>query len=242
MPIDLTFYLSLIILTLAIFGQCLFGFGGGLIAIPVLGLLIGMKDAVTITLVMQMLSVGVLIRVFNQIDWKVVVPVILGLIPGTLLGGYLLTILEEDWIRWALVVFILGYLIRDAFFSDHQLFILRRRWSGHIVGLFSGIIQGIIGTGGPPLVMYLNELSIKPDAFRAALLLWIFVTNFIRLFISLNAGLFSPQVIQISLYAIPLILIAMWAADQMSKKLNERVYGQAVKIILVGSVFALIMN
>ncbi|HCQ00947.1 MAG TPA: hypothetical protein DIT99_09730, partial [Candidatus Latescibacteria bacterium] len=81
----------------------------GLIAIPTLGLLIGLKDAVTLSLIVQMVSVIFLIRIYDHIDWKLVLPVIWGLIPGTLLGVYLLTILDEAWIRWALTVFIIGY-------------------------------------------------------------------------------------------------------------------------------------
>jgi uncharacterized membrane protein YfcA len=239
---DLILVISLLILTLAIFGQCLFGFGSGLIAIPTLGLLIGLKDAVTLSLIVQMVSVIFLIRIYDHIDWKLVLPVIWGLIPGTLLGVYLLTILDEAWIRWALTVFIIGYLIRDFFFKDKKFPFLRHQWSGFGVGSIGGIIQGLIGTGGPPLVIYLNEISLKPDAFRAALLLWLCVVNVVRLVISMNTVLFSPQVIQTSFFAIPLLLLAMWAANHVRKKLNEKLYARAIQFILVGSVVGLMMK
>ena len=64
---DLILVLSLLILTLAIFGQCLFGFGSGLIAIPTLGLLISLKDAVTLSLIVQMVSVIFLIRIYDTL-------------------------------------------------------------------------------------------------------------------------------------------------------------------------------
>lgn len=44
-----------IIIALAFFGESIFGFGGGLIAIPLLSLLIGVKDAVTLVLIFQLL-------------------------------------------------------------------------------------------------------------------------------------------------------------------------------------------
>lgn len=241
MVIEPVLILSVIIIALAVFGQCLFGFGGGLIAIPVLSLMIGVKDAVTLSMILQMISVGMLIRIYSHIDWSVVLPVAWGLIPGTLVGVFLLTMLDEDWIRLTLIAFIASYLIKDLFYKSKVLTIMRRRWSGVVIGSFGGIIQGLIGTGGPPLVMYLNELKMNPSAFRAALLIWICVTNTIRLIISVEAGLFNEMVINIALASIPFILLAMWSADRISKTLNDLLYARAIQVILCGSIIALII-
>jgi hypothetical protein len=58
----------------------------------------------------------------------------------------------------------------------------------------------------------------------------------------MNTVLFSTQVIQTSLFAIPLLLLAMWAANHVRKKLNEKLYARAIQFILVGSVVGLMMK
>jgi len=42
-----------VIVACAFFGEAIFGFGGGLISVPLISLLIGVKDAATLVLVFQ---------------------------------------------------------------------------------------------------------------------------------------------------------------------------------------------
>ena len=39
------------------------------------------------------------------------------------------------------------------------------RWAGPLVGLFAGMLGGIAGMFGPPLIAYLVGLGLHPDAF-----------------------------------------------------------------------------
>ena len=43
----------ILITSIAFFGEAMFGFGGGLIAVPLLSTIIGVKNAVTFTLIFQ---------------------------------------------------------------------------------------------------------------------------------------------------------------------------------------------
>jgi len=66
----MTVWLIVGIITLAFLGEAMFGFGGGLIAVPLLSLLLGVKEAVTLVLIFQVLMGFLLIRCYRDIAWK----------------------------------------------------------------------------------------------------------------------------------------------------------------------------
>lgn len=234
--------LTIFILALAAFGHAVFGFGGGLIAIPLLSLLMGVRDAVTLSLILQLITCVLLLRIYRHIAWRIVGPMLIGLLPGTIMGTYLLSTMSESALRIALAVFILLYLIRAQFFSGVTMHWIRHHFWGVFAGAAGGSIQGFIGTGGPPLVVYLRETVPEKVGFRASLLLIVLISNITRIALSLRTGLFTDSILLTSLYALPLFILALWGGDKLSVRLDERYYFHAVHVMLLGSVVALLIN
>ncbi len=205
-----------IVISLAFLGEALFGFGGGMVAVPLLSLIMEVRDAVLITSVFQLL-IGVLVfRNFLLIPWKVVNPVTVGVIVGVPLGVYSLSCLDLNVLRWLLAIFILAFLARVHWFPN-----LAVRSPSVIIGatsgMLSGFFQGSIGTGGPNLIVYLSNICGSRLKFRAALIYLFSVANVIRIAQVSASGLFSWNILRLALITLPFFLAGIiWGQKQHS--------------------------
>lgn len=153
--------LAAIIISLAFFGESMFGFGGGLIAVPLLSILLGIKEAITLALIFQF-CMGLLIwKIYKNIIWAIVLPMGSGVIAGTIVGTLALSYINPDALRLILAFSILAFLIKDWFFKGVIIANRPSIFVGNLLGLISGLLSGLIGAGGPPVTMYLEAVIKK---------------------------------------------------------------------------------
>ncbi|MCB0336701.1 MAG: hypothetical protein KDD62_10365, partial [Bdellovibrionales bacterium] len=62
--------LSSLIIFAAFLGQAIFGFGGGLLAIPLLSIMVPVREAVTIVLCFQLLAGVLVFEAAEQLSWS----------------------------------------------------------------------------------------------------------------------------------------------------------------------------
>lgn len=224
--------LAALVIALAFLGEAIFGFAGGLISVPLLGLLLGVKDAVTTVLVFQLLMGVLLYSCRHDIDRqaakRATVPVIL----GTVVGTNLLGILPGQPLKLLIAALIVSYLLRE-FLRPNSRIPESLRPAAHLIGGGAGgFLQGLIGLGGPPFLIYLNELKLSKQSFRATIIWLLFVSNVVRLPISIQAGLFNEVVLNTVLYSLPGFLVALIAGQRMHGKLPDRLYRLTVYGVL----------
>jgi hypothetical protein len=189
-----------------------------------------------------MVTVILLSRSMRHVDWRLTSPILAGMLPGTVAGILLLSMLNETILRIALAIFILLYLIRSIVFPDLSLHGLRHRIWGAVTGFVGGSLQGLIGTGGPPIVIYMNEAAAGKEVFRAGMLLLLAASNIIRLGISIPAGLFTDTVIKVCIYSFPFFVLALWIGDKLMSRMDEQYYTIAVYVVLLVSLILLVLD
>ncbi len=228
----MTVWLIVGIITLAFLGEAMFGFGGGLIAVPLLSLLLGVKEAVTLVLIFQVLMGFLLIRCYRDIAWKVVGMLSVGLIIGLAIGTVSLVMVKESILRLILAAFIFLFLTKTFFFNDLSFKKGSGGFLGSIAGALGGLFQGMIGTGGPPLVMFLSELKMEKEAFRATLILLLFACNVLRVIAYGSMGLFTGPILEASLPALPFFGVALVVGHRIHHLISEKVYRYSVYTLL----------
>ena len=238
----MTFALALLIIFSGTLGQVVFGFGGGLISIPLLSLIIGVQNGVTLALVLQLVTGLLLWKLRDDLKWAVLKPMTGGLVFGTIVGIYFLSQANETFLRLFLAVFIILYLVKSQLFDQLSFPRLKGAGGGLVIGLGAGILQGIIGTGGPPMVIYLRETVRDKSAMRAGLLFLLFLCNCVRLPLSISANLFNSVVVELSIAAIPCFVLAMFLGHKWHHKLSENHYRVSIRLILTVSTISLISN
>lgn len=156
MLIDFAMYAALGIALGALGG--LFGIGGGLIAIPVLGLWFGLDQQMAqgTALVMSVPNVFVALYRYNQrnrIDWRQALPLVVMSFCFAWLGAMLAVGLDPSLIRWGFVGFLLAitlYNLIKLYGASAQAAANTRfgwPWYG-VLGALAGTTGGLFGVGG----------------------------------------------------------------------------------------------
>ena len=159
--------LVVLIVLLAALVQGVMGFGGALIAMPLLAALLGIKTAVP-----AFALIGVAATFFNSVRLRrhatagdliqLALPALLG-IP---LGVWLLARVDEVIVTRVLGVLLVAYAIYALW--GLALPPLRHRAWAFVVGFTSGILTGAYNTGGPPVVA--RDATGAGDSLAAAIM------------------------------------------------------------------------
>lgn len=130
------------------------GFGGGLLLLPVLIMILGGTDAIVLTALIPIGWNAVRVPILRSlIDWRVTGLFLLGVLPGTFIGAWGLTIIDPLLLRgW-----IGGFLVALGFYHILRLYVeipypkIRADLVYPIVGLLAGTLTAFLGAGNGPL-------------------------------------------------------------------------------------------
>ena len=130
------------------------GFGGALLLIPMLAMIVGGHDAVLLAALIPLgWNVPRIVMLRKWIRWRVALLFAIGIVPGTYLGAALLGSIEPH----ILARCIGGMLVLFGAYYVGRLYIDlpqprgMKEWAFPLVGLVSGVIGGILGAGHGPL-------------------------------------------------------------------------------------------
>ena len=142
------------------------GFGAGMILVILLSFVYGPVQAVAMLMVLDILaSAQMLPRAAGQTDWRLIGPLALITCLISPLGLYALLNVEPDTLRRAIGIVVLslalimlsGWRYRGA---------TRPAVTGG-VGVLAGLLMGVTGLGGPPVILYvLSQPSPTPPPKR----------------------------------------------------------------------------
>lgn len=232
---------AIVVVFIATLGHSTFGFGGGLIATPILGLVFGVKSAVILALVLQVGTGLLIFRTYKTTQWDVALKMIFGLYTGIALGTLGLESFSEIFLRYFLSIFIFVFLAKSIFRPDLSFGFSKSTLHCFGGGLVAGVIQGLTGTGGPILVMFLAEILKDKLYFRSTLIFLLFSGNLVRLIFALYQGLFTPELSKLALIIIPGMLLAVALGQTLHNFISEKAYRRAVHFILFCSATMLLV-
>lgn len=206
----------LIILLAVAVGSYLQAFTGFALGIVVLAIAV-LSKAAPITIVATTITIvavpGITIalaRHWQHIDQASFFKTLLGLLPGTLLGLWLLGKLEAE--HTALLQLLLGALIVAGgialFIKPHPSRTRSSSASFVIMGVLGGLLGGMFSIPGPPLIYHYYRQPISIQAIRTSLLALSLAMSLIRLFMQMAQGELDGEVMQLGLLAIPVAMLA----------------------------------
>lgn len=212
----------------------LLGFGAGLISVGALALLLPeIKDVVVLLLLVNLPAELYVVRsAWRDIAWGGVLALFAGVGLGIPVGAWLL--------RWGeprfLLVLLGGLLVAVglAFLA----FPRPRtrswpRWVAPPVGLFSGVLTGLFGTGGPPLVLYHQLGGMGKAAFRANLMAVFLLMTTIRVPSYAVLGLITTPRMLSAAAVLPAVLAGAVIGNQVHLRLSESTFRRMVSAALV---------
>lgn len=205
------------------------GFGFAVVAVPVLSLLDPSLAPVPQLLVSAPLTLSMLWRERHAIDLRGATWVLIGRLPGAVLG---LALLELASAR-ALDLLMGAFVLMGVAILATGVHLPRNRTTELTAGIVSGVTSLVASIGGPPLaLLYRDE---KGETLRATLAALFSIGLVITILARALSGNISERDVVLSAWMLPPLLLGVWA----SRYLLSRVEGRPLRIgVLVVSAAA----
>ena len=222
------------------------GFGAGLIAVPMLALILPVSTAVSVATVLTTLtSVGQVGRDWRHIAWQQFAVLISYTVVGIGAGLYFVKLLDEYTLRQSLGAFLVLY-------SAHALWrgtaapLLPARWRGAlaaVVGMCGGFFSALFGGDvGPIYVVYFNTLRMERIAFHVTMSAVVLIGGFVRLAGYANYGFYTGSTLTLIAVGLPLVMVGSWIGDRIARWISVQVFSGIVGALVLLSGIALFLK
>jgi len=244
------------------------GFGSGLIAIPLIVLMVPINIAVPMVgLLDYTAALGHGVKLRNDIRWRQILP----LLPFSLIGVLLALVKLRNDIRWRQILPLLpfsliGVLLALYLFNTVDAELLKKFLGGFIVlyalytllsvkahthkslfwavpsGIFGGLIGTLFGTGGPFYVIYLQLQGLGKAAFRATIATVFFLDGTARIAAYTFNGFYTLEVMILIGISLPVMIIGMYIGGHIHTNFTHQTIQKAIAVLLLFSGSALLFS
>lgn len=217
------------------------GFGSGLIAIPLLVLLMPISVVVPMMVLLDYTaSVSHSIKHREATQWHIIWPLLPFTLLGVVLALFLFKTVDTHLLVKSLGVFILLFALYNLF-SPKPKRQGSRLWAVP-AGTLGGLVGTLFGTGGPLYVIYLQLRQLDKTAFRATVATIFMIDGGIRVGGFFLSGFFSRETLLLAVIALPLMALAMYAGEHIHTNISQKTFHRAIGILLLGSGTALLLK
>ena len=154
--------------------------------------------------------------------WRRVLPIVVGLLPGVLVGTLFVSSVNTNWLKFWTYAALLPLILVQA--AGYRRPIAAERSVGLLFGGGVGVLYSVTTISGPPLAMLLSNQGLTRRDFRTAL-------AFIRLAESsftgaayLYAGLYTVQSMSLIPYILPSIAIGVPVGGWLIRRIRPETF------------------
>ncbi|MCU1498647.1 MAG: hypothetical protein JWM47_2600 [Acidimicrobiales bacterium] len=225
---------------LATVTQQVSGFGFALLAVPLVALVVGPKDAVAIAMAVGFASSGLMaVGLRDRIDRPTLGRLLLGAAVGLPVGVLGLRSLDPEALRLALGVVVLAMVVvlaRGYRFRSHG--------PGAVVaaGVASGVLNGSLGTGGPPVILVLQAADTEQHRFRATCTAFFAVCDVVAIPLLLASGAVRPSAWLYAVAALPAVLVGNAVGSRVATRIDPDQFRRLVLALLVVTALVLLAS
>lgn len=214
-----------LVVCLAGFVQGLTGFGFGLVAMPLLPLMMDLKEAVALTVPLNLVVCATTFwSIRGGFSWRQGVGLILGVGVGVPLGVLALSHLSEALLLRGLGVVLLGFALNELILARTGPVPISPRLAS-LFGVVSGGLSGAFNMGGPPAIAFAYSQPWAKEQVASLLQIVFGVSAILRLVMLGSAGYITKPLLTLGLWSV----IPMVVAISLGNRLFARIPHLALK-------------
>ncbi len=213
------------------FVQGFTSFGFSLVAIPLLSIFLDAKLIIIITVTYSLVINSIVFRRYYR-DARLtrILPLLISAIVFTFVGvSYLQTI--DDY----LLKLIIGVLLVVIGIINNLgvRFNLKKPEKYYLpVGAVSGVLNGIGGISGPPVLVFLSNIDLNRSQFKATLSSYFLTLNVVAILTYIYKGFYTPENLRIIWTYLPHVVIGTAIGVYTSAKVDERLFKRIINLAI----------
>ena len=209
------------------------GFGGALVAVPLLVLVLDVEDAVVLTAILGFCNTGLMLRTtWREVPRATARTLLLGSFAGMPLGLLALLFAPADALRLAVAA---ASLVMAGALAAGLRFGARGSPVELGVGLVSGALNTSTSMNGPPVVIYLQDQRLSPAQFRGAMAAFLFVTNAVSLALFGATGVITVTAAVLGVASVPAVLVGNALGLRLTERLRPEHFRTLVLALLAAA-------
>ena len=214
------------------FLQGVSGFGSALLAMPLLVLVVDVREAVTLSLLNGLIiNLFMSLQLKSHLDWRKIMPLIAGCVPGIYVGVSILKNVEQSYIKCSLGILIVAYALY-CLLGRVKPRGISQGWA-YVAGFATGTIGSAFSAGGPPSIIYTTLTGWKKDEIKATLAALFFFTTILAIAAHYLSGLTTSHVMRMyGVTALP-VLAGVFLGAQFSKRITTKAYLTIIYYLLI---------
>lgn len=209
------------------------GFGFSIIAVTGLSLVLPPAEIVPVILLLEIAaSTWLLPRVWQDIHWRSLSWLWLGVLIGTPIGVYLLASIPPRPMRMAISLAVLGLslLLRLGI----SLKKMPGRGQTMAIGTAAGLLNGSAAIGGPPVILFYFSTPAGAAVSRASLIALFFGTDLLALILCGTQELVNSQTAVMGSVCLLPLLIGIVLGNRFYTRSRAEVFRRRVLLLLMG--------
>ena len=221
------------------------GFGGNLIAIPLMSLVVPIQTVVPALTALTLLSCARLAWTGRSaVRWGEVRRVLPWTLLGVAVGLYMFAQLHDALLAKALGAFLMGYAVYGSLARSVPPLDTSARPMSHAAafGTTGGAVGTVFGTAGPFFAVYFGHLRGDRDAFRTTVTSMTFIHSLARVPGYAAVGVVDSASLWLFALVLPFMWIGDWLSDLCSKRVSDKVFQWLVTALVFGSGLALVLK
>ena len=208
------------------------GFGTTLIMVPFFSLLMPPSEAVFIALATDVLvMIPLLPNAVRDAQWKYIWPMIIGVFLATPLGVMVLKITNPEVMEILIAILVIGsaFLLLSGWKYEGK----RANSLSFFVGVFSSVVNGATGMGGPPVVVYFLAQGMSPKSLRASLNSLAFIMEVAAALLIYFAGVVEFKILVTVFILFPFMLLFTWIGSKIFSVLDNSLFNKIILYFLL---------
>lgn len=219
------------VVAVASFAQSLAGFGFGLLAVPLMSIMVVPHDAVVVATVIGAVSTTVQALIDREsCEWAVARRMSLAAYLGMPLGLFVFAVVSESALRITLgVVVILATVVLARGLSFHG----RSRAMDFSMGWLSGVLSTSTSTNGPPLVFLMQARGMPAQSFRSTINTVFALSNIGAITLFAATGHVTADGLVAALATLPVLAVSL----RLGYALRPRVRQETFRVLVLALLF-----
>ena len=157
-----------------------------------------------------------------QAVWKRVFPILIGLVPGVIVGSLFLVSLNPGWIKFFTYAILLPLILAQA--AGVRRPIERERLIGLPFGMGLGFLYSVTTVSGPPLAILFNNQGLVKTEFRAGLGLVRVAESSLTAVVYYHLGLYSMESLNLLSVIVPSVLVGIPLGAYAIRRLDAETF------------------